>query len=128
MNATIATCTTTLLAKAEALVASGGLAATNRPGVYRATSSDGTGSYVCTAQGVCCCEAARRGNACKHVLAAQIAVADAQRERAAARGVVVLRGEPGELLAPDVELDLYGPAEHCGLDECDCEDYAGEGE
>jgi hypothetical protein len=106
---TIATATTTLLAKAEALVASGGLTATDRPGVYRATSSDGTGSYVCTAQGVCGCEAARRGNACKHVLAAQIAVADAQRERAAARGIVVLRGEPaGELLAPDFEVDLYG--------------------
>ena len=108
---TIATATTTLLAKAEALVASGGLAATNRPGVYRATSSDGTGSYVCTAQGVCGCEAARRGKGCKHVLAAQIAVADAQRARATARGIVVLRGEPGELLAPDFETDLYGPAD-----------------
>jgi hypothetical protein len=117
--------TTTLLAKAEALVAAGGLTATNRPGVYRATSSDG-GTYVCTAQGVCGCEAARRGKGCKHVLAAQIAVADAQRERAAARGIRVLAGPSGELLAPDFEVDLYGPAEHCGLDECDCADYASE--
>jgi hypothetical protein len=23
------------------------------------------------------------------------------------------------------ETDAYGPAQDCGLDECDCEDYAG---
>jgi hypothetical protein len=46
----------------------------------------------------------------KRPLAAQIAAADALRAQAKARGIVVLRGEAGELLAPDVELDLYGPA------------------
>jgi hypothetical protein len=104
---TTATCTTTLLAKAEALIASGGLAATDRPGVYRATSSDGKRSYLCSAQ-FCFCPAGERGQSCKHRLAAQVKVADAQRARAAARGIVVLHGEPGELLAPDRELDLYG--------------------
>jgi hypothetical protein len=110
MNATLATCTTTLLAKAEALVASGGLTATNRPGVYRATSSDGKRSYLCSAQ-FCYCHAGERGNACYHRLAAQVETARQVRESAKARGVVVLRGESGELLAPDVEVDLYGPAE-----------------
>jgi hypothetical protein len=108
---TIATATTTLLGKAEALIASGGLAATNRPGVYRATSSDGKRSYACSAAGTCTCEAANRGRPCCHVLAAQADVARVQRERAAARGIRVLAGPSGELLAPDFEVDLYGPAD-----------------
>jgi hypothetical protein len=127
MNATgttIATAATTLLAKAEALVASGGLTDTNRPGVYRATSSDGKRSYLCSAQ-FCYCHAGERGNACYHRLAAQVETARQVRESAKARGVVVLAGPSGaEMLGDDRELDLYGPAEHCGLDECDCEDYA----
>jgi len=109
-GATLTTCTTTLLAKAQSLIASGGLAATNQPGVYRATSSDGHTTYLCSPQ-FCFCAAGERGNACKHRLAAQVLVADEQRARAAKRGIVVLRGEPGELLAPDFEVDLYGPAD-----------------
>ena len=122
---TLTTCTTTLLAKAQALIASGGLAATNQPGVYRATSSDGLTTYLCSPR-FCFCAAGERGNACKHRLAAQVLVADEQRAQAAKRGIVVLRGASGaELLGDDRETDLYGPAEHCGLDECDCADYAG---
>ena len=122
-GATLTTCTTTLLAKAQALIASGGLAATNRPGVYRALSSDGVSTWLCSAQW-CYCPAGEHGNACKHRLAAQVAVADEQRAQAAKRNIVVLRGASGaELLGGDTETDLYGPAEHCGLDECDCAEY-----
>ena len=37
---------------------------------------------------------------------------------------MVLRGPSDvEMTGSDVETDLYGPAEHCGLTECDCADY-----
>jgi hypothetical protein len=111
MNATLTTAATTLLTKAEALIASGGLHATNRQGVYRALSSDGVTTYLCGAD-FCFCAAGERGSACCHVLAAQVAVADAVRAQAAARGIRVLRGQSqAELLGEDRELDLYGPAE-----------------
>jgi hypothetical protein len=89
---TIATATTTLLDKAQALIASGGLAATNQPGVYRATSSNGKDAYICSAQGLCYCPAGQRGNGCYHVLAAQVDVARQVRESAARRRIVVLAG------------------------------------
>lgn len=125
---TTATAATTLLAKAEALIASGGLHATNRQGVYRALSSDGVTTYLCGTD-FCFCPAGERGNACKHRLAAQVAVADAVRAQAAARGIRVLAGASEvEMLGADVETDVYGPAQDCGLDECDCADYAAEEE
>lgn len=109
---TIATCTTTLLTKAQALIASGALAATNRPGVYRATSSKGDQTYLCSAQ-FCYCPAGQRGNACKHRLAAQVETARQVREQAAARGIRVLAGPTGaQPIGADAEPgDLYGPAD-----------------
>jgi hypothetical protein len=86
---------------------------TNREGVYRARSDSGRGSYLCSpvGDGWCLCAAGERGKACKHVERARHFVADALREQAAKRGIVVLRGQAGELLAPDFEVDLYGPAD-----------------
>lgn len=110
------------------------IAPTNRANVYRAQGSKPGTSYLCSpvAEGWCTCPAAqyaRDGKPCKHVERARSFVADEQRADAKARNVVVLRGASGaELLGDDVETDLYGPAEHCGLDGCDCEDYAGEEE
>jgi hypothetical protein len=104
---------------------------TNRDGVYRARSDSGNGTYLCSPVGAGWCECpaaqyARDGKPCKHVERAHSFVADALRARAKARGIVVLAGpSSAEMLGDDRELDLYGPAEHCGLDECDCEDYAG---
>src|ERR1700684_1803512 len=47
-------------AKADELIRDGGLVPTNREGVYRAVSSDGTGSYMVAAQ-VCNCHAGLKG-------------------------------------------------------------------
>jgi hypothetical protein len=88
------------------------IAPTNREGVYLAQGSNGAtylGSPV--GAGWCYCPAAqhaRDGKPCKHVERARSFVADEVRAQAKARGVVVLRGEAGELLAPDFETDLYG--------------------
>jgi hypothetical protein len=101
---------------------------TNREGVYRAQSDSGSGSYLCSPVGAgwCQCPAGERGRACKHVERARSSVADALRAQAAARGIRVLAGASEvEMLGADVETDVYGPAQDCGLDECDCEDYAG---
>src|ERR1700683_272837 len=89
------------------------IAPTNREGVYRARSDSGNGTYLCSPVGAgwCECPAGARGRACKHVERARSFVADALRVSAAKRGIVVLRGASGELLAPDVEVDLYGPAD-----------------
>lgn len=112
------------MAKAKRLLETGGLQPTSREGVWKAASSDGTRTYACSAQGLCSCKAANRGNACKHVEACKLAVCEQVRAQAKARNIVVLRGASGaELLGDDEETDLYGPAEHCGLDECDCADY-----
>jgi Family of unknown function (DUF6011) len=60
--------------KAIELIADGGLIATGRPGVYQATSSDGTTVYLCTAQ-VCGCPAGRNDRLCYHVAAVRIMAA-----------------------------------------------------
>ena len=119
---TTAAASPAVMASAKALLAAGGISRTNREGVYRAQSSSG-GSYLCSATW-CQCEAADRGNACKHREGVKLKVCEQVRAQAAERGIVVLRGASGaELLGDDTELDLYGPAEHCGLDECDCAEF-----
>ena len=62
--------------KARELIADGGLVPTSRPGVFRAVSSKGDGTYL-THPATCSCAAARRGRAtpCYHSLAASILVA-----------------------------------------------------
>ena len=62
--------------KARELIADGGLVPTSRPGVFRAVSSKGDGTYL-THPATCSCAAARRGRAtpCYHSLAAAILVA-----------------------------------------------------
>jgi hypothetical protein len=67
------------------------------------------------------CESRRSGR----TMTVAADVLDTLRADAAKRGIVVLRGpSPLEMLGSPEETDLYGPAEHCGLDECDCGDYA----
>jgi len=58
------------------LISDGGLVATSRPGVFRAVSSKGDGSYL-THPATCSCAAAKRGKAtpCYHSLAAKIVLA-----------------------------------------------------
>jgi hypothetical protein len=62
--------------KARELIADGGLVPTGRPGVFRAVSSRGDGSYL-THPATCSCAAAKRGKAtpCYHSLAARIVLA-----------------------------------------------------
>lgn len=62
--------------KARELIADGGLIPTSRPGVFRAVSSRGDGSYL-THPATCACAAAKRGRAtpCYHSLAAKIVLA-----------------------------------------------------
>jgi len=64
--------------KARELIADGGIVATTRPGVFRAVSSKGDGSYL-THPATCSCAAARRGRAtpCYHSLAAKLLLAAA---------------------------------------------------
>ena len=62
--------------KARELISDGGLIPTGRPGVFRAVSSKGDGTYL-THPATCSCAAAKRGRAtpCYHSLAARISVA-----------------------------------------------------
>lgn len=64
--------------KARELISDGGIVATNRPGVFRAVSSKGDGSYL-THPATCSCAASRRGRAtpCYHSLAAKLLLAAA---------------------------------------------------
>jgi len=64
--------------KARELIADGGIIPTGRPGVFRAVSSKGDGSYL-THPATCSCAAARRGKAtpCYHSLAAKLLLAAA---------------------------------------------------
>ena len=51
----------------------------------------------------------------------------AVKTRAAQMGITVGKTTPpGAPIGADAEPgDLYGPAQDCGLDECDCAEYAG---
>ena len=104
------TATASVMAKARALLAPGGIKPTNRDNAYRVRSSNGGSYLVLTeAAGNCECAAGQRGNACCHVLAARLYVSDRLREQAAKRNIVVLRGpSQAEMLGADLELDLYG--------------------
>lgn len=64
--------------KARELISDGGLIPTSRPGVFRAVSSRGDGTYLVTATGQCNCIAAvKSGKAdrCYHTLAARLVAA-----------------------------------------------------
>lgn len=71
-------------ARADELIRDGGLVPTNREGVFRAVSSDGTANYLVHAS-VCTCKAGLRGRRCYHLLAARIiGLASRSRQRLAA--------------------------------------------
>ena len=64
--------------KARELISDGGLIPTGRPGVFRAVSSKGDGSYLVSAKGICGCPGGRYGMAafrCYHAIGARILVA-----------------------------------------------------
>ena len=65
--------------KARELISDGGLIPPGRPGVFRAVSSKGDGTYL-THPATCSCPAAKRGKAtpCYHSLGARILVATAK--------------------------------------------------
>ena len=72
-------------AKAVELIADGGIVPTSRPGVYAATSSDGSTYYVVNlADPGCTCAAGQHGRACYHLAAARILQAAAAPTRKAA--------------------------------------------
>ena len=72
-------------AKALELIADGGIVPTSRPGVYAATSSDGSMYYVVNlADPGCTCAAGQHGRACYHLAAARILQAAAATTRKAA--------------------------------------------
>jgi hypothetical protein len=112
MNTTGTTLTTASpapMAKAAALLASGGVQPTNRDGVWKARSSDGKSWYLCSPSGNWCyCPA--RVSACCHIEAARMAVCEQLRARAAAMGIRVLLGHSGaEPVGADAPAgDLYG--------------------
>jgi hypothetical protein len=61
--------------KARELIADGGLVPTSRPGVFRAVSSRGDGTYLVHVKGHCGCPHGLRrmtGKLCYHVLAARL--------------------------------------------------------
>jgi len=65
--------TTAQVDKARELIADGGLVPTNRPGVFRAVSSRGDGSYLVHTSGNCNCPAGLRSRSlCYHAAAARI--------------------------------------------------------
>lgn len=64
--------TATQVEKARELIADGGLVPTKRPGVYRAVSSKGDGTYLVHVSGNCACPGGLRGRACYHGIAARI--------------------------------------------------------
>jgi hypothetical protein len=63
--------------KARELIADGGLVRTNRDGIFRAVSIDGTTSYLVAAAGNCNCRAGLLARACYHVAAARMVTAKA---------------------------------------------------
>lgn len=71
-------------AKAVELIEDGGIVRTSRPGVYAATSSDGTAIYVVdTSAGTCTCKAGQNDLFCYHLHAALILHAAIPARRAA---------------------------------------------
>jgi len=66
--------------KARELIADGGLVPTSRPGVFRAVSSKGDGTYLAH-PATCSCPAGRRGKAtpCYHSLGARILTATSRK-------------------------------------------------
>jgi hypothetical protein len=73
------------LAKAVELIDDGGIVPVSRPGIYAATSSDGTTIYVTNLNdGTCTCPAGQHGRYCYHLAAASILhTARTSRRRAA---------------------------------------------
>jgi hypothetical protein len=73
------------IAKAAELIDDGGIVPTSRPGVYAATSSDGTTIYVVNLPDqTCTCPAGQHGRYCYHLAAATILhIARTSRRRAA---------------------------------------------
>jgi hypothetical protein len=63
------------LADARKLIALGGITPAGQPGEYRALSSNGSGSYLVTADG-CQCQAGQHGKPCKHRAAVMLLPAD----------------------------------------------------
>jgi hypothetical protein len=64
--------------KARELISDGGLIPTGRPGVFRAVSSKGDGTYLVSAKGICGCPGGRQGtalNRCYHAIGARIVMA-----------------------------------------------------
>ena len=64
--------------KARELIADGGLVPTGRPGVFRAVSSKGDGTYLVSAKGLCNCPGSLRAATafrCYHTLAAKLVMA-----------------------------------------------------
>lgn len=60
-------------AKAVELIEDGGIVPVSRPGVYAASSSDGSTIYLAdAAAGTCTCKAGERGRLCYHLHAARI--------------------------------------------------------
>jgi hypothetical protein len=60
--------------KARELISDGGLIPTSRPGVFRAVSSRGDGTYL-THSAACNCPGGLRGRLCYHLAAARIIMA-----------------------------------------------------
>lgn len=58
--------------KARELIADGGIVRTNRDGIFRAVSSDGTQNYLVAVTGNCNCRAGLLARRCYHTAAAVI--------------------------------------------------------
>ena len=70
-------------AKAAELIEDGGIVPLSRPGVYAASSSDGTAVYVVDVNaGTCTCKAGQNGRYCYHLAAGQILTAATGRRAA----------------------------------------------
>lgn len=70
-------------AKALELIADGGIVPTSRPGVYAASSSDGSTFYIVNIAGPCTCKAGQHERACYHLCAALILDTAASARKAA---------------------------------------------
>ena len=66
--------TTAQVDKARELIADGGLVPTKRPGVFRAVSSKGDGSYLAHSA-ACACPGGLHGRRCYHSLAVRLVTA-----------------------------------------------------
>jgi SWIM zinc finger len=70
-------------AKAVELIEDGGIVRTSRPGVFAASSSDGSTVYVTdTGAGTCSCKAGQNGRYCYHLGAAEILIVASLRRAA----------------------------------------------